>query len=126
MCMLIFLLHIPHTYSTRSMQSTNILYANCNLPPILSTCCARIPLFLPITSKIIRKYISLFDQTRKTIYSFLSTEVNIQSPFFHSQESQKLFSGCNEFLQVKIDFPFKDFLQGDLKTCINTLTRAEH
>lgn len=44
MCMLIFLLYIP--YSVRSMQSTNILYANCNLSPILSTCCVRIRVYL--------------------------------------------------------------------------------
>lgn len=107
--------HAKYKYSLCKLQpAPNFVYMLCTHSFIPSN-------NLENHSKI---YFSLRSNKKNDI--FFSTEVNIQSPFFHSQESQKLFSGCNEFLQVKIDFPFKDFLQGDLKTCINTLTRAEH
>lgn len=84
MCMLIFL-YIPHTYSTRSTQSTNILYANCNLSPILSTCCV-----YHIPSNNLENHSKIYFSLRSNIYNrnnflFFSSNrsFNIQSPFFH-------------------------------------------
>lgn len=109
MCMLIFL-YIPHVFHSFHAKYE---YSLCKLQPVPNFVYMLCVPFLPITSKIARKYISLFDQiyTTETIsYSFLPIEVLTYNRH-SSTQSQKLFSGCNEFLRVRTDFLFTDCLR---------------